>query len=69
LQRDLRAILTEKEYFGHSLGDTQSTEWVRLRMEATSLDLTDAEWAARNQTPRRMAWKADANREFQAKRS
>lgn len=44
LQRDLRAVLTEEEYFEYALRDLQSTEWVRLRMDAASLDLTDVEF-------------------------
>lgn len=44
LQRDLRAVLTEEEYFEHTLRDMQSTEWVRLRMDAVSLDLTEQEF-------------------------
>ncbi|MBW8781302.1 MAG: hypothetical protein JF599_05360 [Verrucomicrobia bacterium] len=44
LQRDLRAVLTEKEYFEYTLHDSQSTEWVRLRMDAVSLGLTELEF-------------------------
>jgi hypothetical protein len=44
LQSDLRAVLTEEEYSEYTLHDAQSTEWVRLRMDAASLDLTDVEF-------------------------
>lgn len=43
-QRDLRAVLTKEEYFDYTLRDSQSEEWVRLRMDATSLGLTEAEF-------------------------
>jgi hypothetical protein len=44
LQRDLRAVLTEEEYFEYTLRDPQSQEWVRLRMDAASLGLTEQEF-------------------------
>jgi hypothetical protein len=44
LQRDLRGVLTEEEYFEYTLHDGQSKEWTRLRMDAVSLGLTDVEF-------------------------
>lgn len=44
LQHDLIAVLTKEAYLEHTLRDLHSTEWIRLRMDAASLDLTEQEF-------------------------
>lgn len=44
LQRDLREVLTPEEYLEHTLRDSMSKDWIRLRMDAASLDLTELEF-------------------------
>lgn len=44
MQRDLRKLLTEEEYFEHTLRDMGSKDWTRLRTEAASLELTEQEF-------------------------
>jgi hypothetical protein len=44
LERDLRGVLSPEEYLEHTLRDGLSRDWIRLRMDAASMDLTEQEF-------------------------
>lgn len=44
MERDLRGVLGPEEYLEHTLRDGLSKDWIRLRMDAASLDLTEQEF-------------------------